>query len=50
MKLKLAIAMCTYASAAMAQGFTTAAEVKPILQATKTNWVALRDYEGNDLL
>ncbi|MCF8487365.1 MAG: hypothetical protein K9G71_19400 [Rhodobacteraceae bacterium] len=50
MKIKLAAIVFPLASAALAQGFTTAAEVKPILQATKTNWVALRDYDGNDLL
>lgn len=51
MKLfKAACVALALASPASAQQFTTAAEVRPMLDAIRSRWIAVREYDGQDLL
>jgi len=43
-------ALAAWTTPAAAQQFTTAEEVKPMLDFTRADWVSLREFNGNDQL
>jgi hypothetical protein len=49
-KAALGAACCAAAQIASAQSMTTAAEIRPILEMTKPNWVALSTNGGQDFV
>ncbi len=49
-RIFLALILGLAPGASLAQNFTTAAEIKPILTASKPGWIAVREYDGQDLL
>ncbi len=48
--LATAAAALSLAPAVRAEQFTTAEEVRPMLEFTRADWVALREYNGDDQL
>lgn len=50
MNVRYLLAAALLAGPALAEPLLSASEIRPILGATKADWVALRDYDGQDLL
>ena len=48
--LCIAAVLATMPGLIRAQDFTSAAEIKPILEATRNSWVAVREFDGRDLV
>ena len=48
--LCIAAVLATMPGLIRAQDFTSAAEIKPILEATRSSWVAVREFDGRDLV
>lgn len=49
-KALAAVAVLLSAPMGQAQGLSTADQVRPILQMTAANWIAVREWQGQDLL
>lgn len=47
---RFACILAILATPAFGQTYTTAAEVKPILTMTQPQWIAVREFDGKDLL
>lgn len=50
MKTLLIPFLALFPLSATAQSYTTAAEVRPILEMTRANWIAVRNFDGRDLI